>query len=152
VNVPPDLLHRAHELLAQKRQTKLAHLVSNKSILLNLRSLELNYLAAFRKLLALVLGCLLRHCVLLLSLAVLPSPFIAYGEGGTACDLLAQGVLPSQLGVVGQLDRVCLLRCAHHYHVRVGLYAICFVDLLVVDDVDEHDVIRFLSLLLCENA
>jgi hypothetical protein len=77
MNVPPYLLHRAHELLAQKRQTKFAHLVSNKSILLDLRSLELDYFTAFRKLLALILGCLLCHGVVFLSLPVLAHPFIA---------------------------------------------------------------------------
>ena len=136
MNVPPYLLHRAHELLTEKRQTKFTHLVSNKSILLDLRRLELDYFPAFRKLLALIFGCLLRHCVVFLSLHVLARPLIAYGEGGTVCDLLTQRVLPSQLGIVGQLDRICLLRCAHHDHMSIGLDAISLVDLLVVDDID----------------
>jgi hypothetical protein len=34
----------------------------------------------------------------------------------------------------------------------VGLYAISLMDLLIVDDVDKYDVIRFLSLLLWEDA
>ncbi len=115
--------------------------MSNKSILLDLRSLELDYLTALRKLLAFIFDCLLRSCVLFFSIPILASAFIAYGEGGTVCDLLTQSVLPSQFRVVGQLNRICLLRGTHHNHMSVGLDAISLMDLLVVDNVDEYDVI-----------